>query len=261
VKDNLQATKSSHLPDLTGKIALVTGGTTGIGRAAAELFHLAGARVVITGQSAVSLEATRRELPDSIIVIRADGRSVDDAGSLAAQLKARFGRLDIALLNAGVAQLAPFEAVDERHYAEQMDVNVKGAVFTLQKILPLMTAGGSVVFTTSVADAIGSPNLSIYAASKGAIAALMRSLAVELAGRQIRVNAISPGPTRTPIQDKFGLPADVRAAVEAQMSAKIPLGRYGESRELASAALFLASPAASFITGVELAVDGGLLAA
>jgi NAD(P)-dependent dehydrogenase (short-subunit alcohol dehydrogenase family) len=261
VNDSLQATKSSHLPDLTGKVVLVTGGTTGIGRAAAELYHLAGARVLITGQNAASLEAARRELPDGVAVLRADGRSIADAAVVAAELKARFGRLDIALLNAGVAQLAPFEAVDERHYAEQMDVNVKGTVFTLQKILPLMSAGGSVVFTTSVASAMGSPHLSIYAASKGAIAALMRSLAVELAGRQIRVNAISPGPTRTPIQDKFGLPADVRAAVEAQTSAKIPLGRYGESHEIASAALFLSSPAASFITGVELAVDGGLLAA
>ena len=256
-----KTTSTGSLPDLGGRIALVTGGTTGIGRAIAELSHRAGARVVVTGRSPATLEQARRELPEGILVLEADARSIDDATRVAAELTKRFGRLDIAFLNAGIAQLAPFEAVDELHYAEHMDVNVKGAVFTLQKVLPLMGAGGSVVFTTSIADAKGSANLSIYAASKGAIAALMRSLAIELAGRQIRVNAVSPGPTATPIQEKFGLPPEVLASVTQAMSAKIPLGRYGTAHEIASVALFLASPAASFITGVEIATDGGLLAA
>jgi NAD(P)-dependent dehydrogenase (short-subunit alcohol dehydrogenase family) len=252
---------AAHLPDFRGKVALVTGGTTGIGWAAAELFHRAGAQVVITGQNPASLEEARRKLPADVITLRADARSVDDAAAVAAELGRRFGRLDVAFLNAGVAQLAPIEMVDERHYADHMDINVKGVVFTLQKVLPLMSAGGSVVVTTSVAGSKGSPHLGIYGASKAAVAALVRSLAVELAGRQIRVNAISPGPTQTPIQEKFGLPAEMLVAAEKQMSARIPLGRYGSPQEIAHVALFLASPAASFITGAEIPVDGGLLAA
>lgn len=254
--------RTSLTPDQTGdfheKVVLVTGGTTGIGRAAAALFHARGARVIVTGQNPATLQAARHSLPPDIDVIAADVRSVDAATQVAAAIQARGGRLDVAVLNAGIARLAPFEAVDAAAYGDHMDVNVKGVVLTLQKVLPLMSAGGSVVMTTSIANEKGSPNLSIYAASKGAVLSLVRSLAVELAPRRIRVNAVSPGPTHTDIQEKFGMPPEVRAAVERDFSARIPLGRFGRAEEAAEVVLFLASSAASFVTGVEVPVDGGL---
>jgi NAD(P)-dependent dehydrogenase (short-subunit alcohol dehydrogenase family) len=233
--------------EFAGKCALVTGGTTGIGRATAELLHAAGARVAITGQNPDTLAAAARELPSDVLVLKADARSIADATRLAEQVKERFGKLDVVFLNAGIAQLAPFEAVDEAFYQEHMDVNVKGVVFTLQKLLPLLAEGASVIVNTSVADQRGAPGLSIYSA-------------VELAPRKVRVNSVCPATILTPIQAKFGLPPDVAQAVAAQYTARIPLGRFGAAEEVARAALFLASPASSYVTGVELVVDGGLAA-
>ncbi|HYP75865.1 MAG TPA: glucose 1-dehydrogenase [Polyangiaceae bacterium] len=243
---------------LSGKIAVVTGGTTGIGRATAQLLHERGARVLITGQNADSLAAARHELPSEIAVVQADARSIADAERLAQDVAQRFGKLDILFLNAGIAQLAPFEAVTESFYEEHMNVNVKGVVFTLQKLLPLLGRGASVIVNTSVADQRGAAMMSIYSASKGAVAALVRSLAVELAPRGIRVNSVSPATILTPIQAKFGLPPEVAAASAKHYATRIPLGRFGNAEEVANAVGFLASPAASYITGVELQVDGGL---
>ncbi len=241
-----------------GKNALVTGGTTGIGRVTAELLHAAGARVVITGNNPETLASARCELPPEVAVLRADARSIADATALAGEVKRRFGKLDVLFLNAGIAQLAPFESVTEAHYAEHMDVNVKGVVFTLQKLLPLLNEGASVVVNTSVADVRGTAGLSIYSASKGAVAALVRCLAVELAPRGIRVNSVSPASILTPIQAKFGLPPELAQATAQKYTARIPLARFGAAEEVARSVLFLVSPAASFITGAELPVDGGL---
>jgi NAD(P)-dependent dehydrogenase (short-subunit alcohol dehydrogenase family) len=247
-----------NVADFSGKFALVTGGTTGIGRATAELLHAAGARVAITGQNPDSLAAAARELPSDVLVLRSDARSLTEATELGAEVQRRFGKLDVLFLNAGVAQLAPFEAVDEAFYQEHMDVNVKGVVFTLQKLLPLLGQGASVIVNTSVADQRGTPGLSIYSATKGAVAALVRALAVELAPRGVRVNSVCPATILTPIQQKFGLPADVAQATAEKYAARIPLGRFGAAAEVARAVLFLASPSASYITGTELLVDGGL---
>jgi NAD(P)-dependent dehydrogenase (short-subunit alcohol dehydrogenase family) len=244
--------------EFAGKYALITGGTTGIGRATAELLHRAGARVAITGQNAETLAAAARELPNDMLVLRSDARSLADATALAENLRDRFGKLDVLFLNAGIAQLAPFDAVDEAFYQEHMDVNVKGVVFTLQKLLPLLGHGSSVIVNTSVADQRGTPGLSIYAATKGAVAALVRNLAVELAPRGIRVSSVCPATILTPIQQKFGLPPEVAQATAQKYTARIPLGRFGAAEEVARSVLFLASPAASYITGVELVVDGGL---
>jgi NAD(P)-dependent dehydrogenase (short-subunit alcohol dehydrogenase family) len=241
-----------------GKSALVTGGTTGIGRRTAERLHQAGARVAVTGRSADTLAAARRELPDDVAVLRADARSLADCEALSLTIEQHFGKLDVLFLNAGVAALAPFEQVTEASYAEHMDVNVKGVFFTLQKLLPLLAEGAAVVVNTSVADARGTAGLSAYSASKGAVAALVRCLAVELAPRRIRVNAVSPATISTPIQAKFGLPPDVATAVAQKYTARIPLARFGEATEVADAVLFLASESASYITGAELPVDGGL---
>jgi NAD(P)-dependent dehydrogenase (short-subunit alcohol dehydrogenase family) len=244
--------------DFVGKTALITGGTTGIGRATAEALQRAGARVIVTGKNPDTLAAARRELPEEIAVLACDARSVSEASRLAGEIERRFGKLDILVLNAGIAQLAPLAAVDEAFYDEHMDVNVKGVVFTLQKLLPLLSSGSSVIVNTSVADRLGAPLMSIYSASKGAVAALVRSLAVELAPRGIRLNSISPATILTPIQQKFGLSPEVAAQSAAHYQARIPLARFGEPSEVAGAVLFLASSAASYITGAELQVDGGL---
>lgn len=246
--------------EFSGKCALITGGTTGIGRATAELLHRAGARVAVTGVNPDTLASAQRELPPDVLVLRSDARSLRDAAELGEQLQQRFGKLDVLFLNAGIARLAPFEAVDESFYEEHMNVNVKGVVFTLQKLLPLLAEGASVIVNTSVADQRGTPGLSIYSASKGAVAALVRALAVELASRGIRVNSVSPATIVTPIQAKFGLPPEVAQASAAKYTARIPLGRFGAADEVARAVLFLASPAAAYVTGVELQVDGGLSA-
>jgi NAD(P)-dependent dehydrogenase (short-subunit alcohol dehydrogenase family) len=244
--------------EFSGKTVLITGGTTGIGRATAELLHRAGARVAITGQNAETLSAARRELPADVLVLKSDTRSLADATLLAGEIQRSFGHLDVLFLNAGIAQLAPFEAVTEAFYEEHMDVNVKGVVFTLQKLLPLLAVGASVIVNTSVADQKGTPGLSIYSATKGAVAALVRTLAVELASRGIRVNSVSPATILTPIQAKFGLPPELAAATAKAYTERIPLGRFGAAGEVAQTVLFLASSAASYITGSEIAVDGGL---
>ncbi|HYQ16321.1 MAG TPA: SDR family oxidoreductase, partial [Polyangiaceae bacterium] len=238
--------------EFAGKTALVTGGTTGIGRATAERLRQSGARVAITGVNPDTLASAARELGPDVAVLRSDARSLSDAVELARQIEQRFGQLDVLFLNAGIAQLAPFEAVDEAFYEEHMNVNVKGVVFTLQKLLPLLSRGASVIVNTSLADQRGVPGMSIYAASKGAVAALVRTLAVELAGRGIRVNSVSPATIMTPIQQKFGLPPEIAQASAAQYTARIPLGRFGAADEVANAVLFLASPAASYVTGIEL---------
>ncbi len=250
--------ENSDTQGLSGKVALITGGTTGIGRATAELLQRAGARVIVTGRNPETLASARRELPEDVLVLEADARSLSDATRLAAEVERRFGRLDILFLNAGIAQLAAFEAVTEAFYDEHMDVNVKGVIFTLQKLLPFLFSGSSVIVNTSVADQRGTSAMSIYSATKGAVAALVRSLAVELAPRGIRVNSVSPATILTPIQAKFGLPPEVAAQTAAHYSARIPLARFGAAEEVARTVLFLASPAASYITGVELPVDGGL---
>jgi NAD(P)-dependent dehydrogenase (short-subunit alcohol dehydrogenase family) len=244
--------------EFSEKTVLITGGTTGIGRATAELLYRAGARVAITGQNADTLAAARRELPADVLVLRSDARSLADATLLASEIERSFGHLDVLFLNAGIAQLAPFEAVTEAFYEEHMNVNVKGVVFTLQQLLPLLAVGASVIVNTSVADQKGTPGLSIYSATKGAVAALVRTLAIELAGRGIRVNSVSPATILTPIQGKFGLAPEVAAATAKAYTQRIPLGRFGAADEVAKTVAFLASSAASYITGSEIAVDGGL---
>jgi NAD(P)-dependent dehydrogenase (short-subunit alcohol dehydrogenase family) len=246
---------------LSGKIALITGGTTGIGLATARAFHEAGAQVVITGNNPDTLSAARAALPADVVVLRADARAVEDAARVADEVRQRFGGLDVVFLNAGVARFAPLEAVDERLYDDIMDVNVKGVLFTFQKVLPLLRPGASVLINTSVVGHKGMRNTSVYAASKGALTALVRTLAVELAGRGVRVNAISPGPITTPIYDKLGLPEEARGSFASDLAASVPLQRFGVAEEVARTAVFLASPAASYVTGAELPVDGGVAAA
>jgi len=239
---------------LQDKVALITGGTTGIGLAAAKLFHAEGARVFVTGRSEAGIAEARKQLPPEVEVLPSDAADLADVQALARTLKSRAGRIDVLFVNAGIARFLPIESVTPQAFDEQFGVNVRGAYFTIQQILPLMSSGGSIVLTTSVAADLGMASTSVYSATKAALSSLARTLANELAPRGIRVNEVSPGPIETPIFGKIGLTAEQVAG----MSALVPLKRLGTAEEVARAALFLASADSSFLLGAKVRIDGGL---
>lgn len=242
---------------LSNKIAIVTGGNSGIGYAAAQELSAEGATVIITGRNKASLETAATELnAKAIAADQADLKSID---KLVEEVKNTYGKIDIIFLNAGIAAFAPLEFASEEHYDSIMDVNVKGVFFTLQKFLPILNDGASIVFNTSINAHVGMPNSSVYAGSKAAILAFNRVFATELAPRKIRVNAISPGPVETPLYGKLGLGHEEVAGFGEILGKKILLNRFGQASEIGKAVVFLASSDSSFITGTELVVDGGLL--
>jgi NAD(P)-dependent dehydrogenase (short-subunit alcohol dehydrogenase family) len=242
---------------LSDKRALITGGTSGIGLATAKLFIAEGARVAITGQDATRLEAARAELGDAVIAIRADSADPSSAANAMAEVQSAFGGLDTVFLNAGIAKFAPLADVTEAFFDEQFTINTKSVLFMIQHAVPLLSDGGSIVINTSVNAHMGMAGTLVYAASKAAAASMVRVLAGELAPRNIRVNAVSPGPVETPIYGKLGLPQEDLQAVASGLQAKIPLNRFGQPDEIARVALFLASSDSSFITGAEITADGG----
>jgi len=241
---------------LAGKIALITGGSTGIGLASAKLFQQQGAKVAITGQDETRLKEAQTQL-EGVVAIRSDAGNVGAAKSLAADVEARLGGLDVLFLNAGIAKFAGLAEVDEALFDETFAVNVKGVLFVVQALAPLMREGGSIVVNTSVNSVMGMAGTLVYAASKAAAASLVRVLAGELAGRRIRVNAVSPGPVETPIYGKLGMPQEQVQAIAGSLIGHIPLGRFGQADEIARTALFLASEESSFITGSTITADGG----
>lgn len=243
---------------LEGKVALITGASSGIGLATAQLFKAQGAQLAITGLDPHKLDQAKSSLGPDTLAIDGEAGDLATIDNLMAQVRQRFGRIDVLFVNAGVAKAAPIEAVDDAMYQRHMDVNVKAAFFTIQKALPLMAQGGSVVVTTSIVNRLGSPNFSLYAASKAALRSMVQALALELVGRGIRVNAVCPGPIATPIFDRFGLPSEVVQAVKGDIAGKSPAKRFGTPEEVAKVVLFLASDDASYLVGEEIVVDGGM---
>lgn len=241
---------------LKDKVAIVTGGNSGIGYATAKELVERGAKVIVTGRNQEALAKAATELKvTGIAADQADLKSID---RLAGEVKAKFGKIDVLFLNAGIASFSPLETATEGHYDSIMNVNVKGVYFTLQKLLPLLNDGGSVILNTSINANVGMPDSSVYAASKGAVLSLNRVFATELAPRKIRVNAVSPGPVETPIYGKLGLDSEQVKGFGEVLGQKILLKRFAQASEIAKTVAFLASDDSSFITGTEIVVDGGL---
>jgi len=241
-----------------GKSVLVTGGSSGIGLAAARAFAAEGARVVITGRDAAVLQQVQATLGPRALAIRNDAGSTADAKLLAGALMAAQVRLDAVFVNAGIARFAAFSDVDPALWDAIFDVNVKGPYFTVQALLPLLNRGASIVLNGSINAHMGMPNTSVYAASKAALISLAKTLSAELLASGMRVNVISPGPVATPLYGKLGLDATAQQQTAAHIQSQIPLGRFGTSEEIAATVLHLAAPESAFIVGTEIIADGGM---
>jgi NAD(P)-dependent dehydrogenase (short-subunit alcohol dehydrogenase family) len=242
---------------LENKVALITGGTTGIGLATAKRFAAEGARVVVTGRNPETLEAARRELGDRAEVVASDAGDEKQIVQLFEGLARTHRRLDVLFLNAGIAKFAPLAEASVKDFDAMWTLNVRGPWLALKYALPLLSEGATVIVNTSVANQKGMAGAAAYASTKAALRAVVRGAANELATRKIRVNAISPGPIETPIFGKMGLPRKAADEFVQGIASRVPLGRIGSADEIAGAAVFLASEDASFITGSEIAVDGG----
>ncbi len=242
---------------LEGKVAVITGGTTGIGLATAQRFVSEGARVFITGRRQSELDKAVKIIGKNATGVQGDVAKLADLDRLYAAVKQKESRIDIVFANAGGGEFAPLGAITEEHFDKTFNSNVKGLLFTVQKALPLLVDGGSVILNASVAASKGFPAFSVYSATKAAVRSFARTWTTDLKDRKIRVNVISPGPIDTPILD--GLAANEEQAKEIKQGfvAGVPMGRIGQADEIAKAAVFLASDDSSFVTGIELFVDGG----
>jgi NAD(P)-dependent dehydrogenase (short-subunit alcohol dehydrogenase family) len=241
-----------------GKIAVITGGNSGIGLATAQRLASEGAYVFITGRRQSELDAAVKQIGKNVTAVQGDVANLADLDRLYATIKQQKGRIDILFANAGLGDFAPLGSITEAHYDKTFDVNVKGVLFTVQKALPLLVDGASVILNASIVSIKGMPAFSVYSATKAALRSFARSWTVDLKDRKIRVNVVSPGPIETPAIDRLGQIVGDTAQLKAGLISGVPMGRMGTSDEIAKAVSFLASDDASFITGIELFVDGGL---
>lgn len=243
---------------LKGKTALITGGTSGIGLATARLFRAEGAQLAITGRDPERLAAAQEELGRETLVVRSEAGSLAEIDSLMDQVKNRFGQLDVLFLNAAGGTPAPIELVTEAQFDETIGINFKGVFFSIQKALPLLSGNASIIVTTSITNRTGSPNVSIYGASKAALRSLVQSLGLALISRGIRINAINPGPIDTGGFNRLPLPQDALQAIKSDIEGRSPIKRFGTPEEVAKVALFLASDDSAYVVGEEIVVDGGI---
>jgi NAD(P)-dependent dehydrogenase (short-subunit alcohol dehydrogenase family) len=244
---------------LEGKIALVTGGTSGIGLATAKRFVSEGAKVVITGRRKDVLDAAVKEIGSGATGIQADAGNLADLDKLYAQIKQQHGRIDVLFANAGGGEFATIDKVTEEHFDKTFDTNVKGVFFTVQKALPLIPDGGTIVLNASIVSIKGMPAFGVYSATKAAVRSFARTWTNELKERQIRVNVVSPGPIDTPAIDGLAQGQEQAKELKAGLASQVPLGRMGHPDEIAKAVVFLTSDDSSFVAGVELFVDGGMV--
>ena len=242
----------------TDKVAVVTGGNSGIGLAAAKAFAREGAKVAITGRSDSTLKAAQRELGEEALVLKADMSRVPAIEGAMDQIRKRFDRIDALFVNAGIGRFMPFEQVTEEFFDEILSTNLKGAFFTVQKAAPLLSRGASVVLNASINAHMGLPNSSVYGASKAAVVNLAKTLSADLLPKGVRVNVVSPGPVTTPIFDRMGLPEKQGREMKEWITSMVPLKRFGQPEEIAAAVLYLASGESQFVVGTELIVDGGV---
>ncbi len=243
----------------TDKVAVVTGGNSGIGLATAKAFAREGANVVITGRSEATLKAAQEELGPEALVIRADMSRVPEIAAAMDQIRKKFDRIDALFVNAGIGRFVPFEAVTEEFFDETMATNLKGAFFTVQKAVPLLSRGAAVVLNASINAHKGMPGSSVYGASKAAVVNLAKTLSADLLQRGVRVNVVSPGPIATPILDRMGLPEEQTRQTKEWITGQVPLKRFGHPDEIAAAVLYLSSSESAFVVGTELVVDGGMI--
>ena len=243
---------------LDGKVALVTGGNSGIGLATAKQFVEEGAYVFITGRRQAELDAAVQSIGKNVTGIQGDVSNLDDLDRLYATIKDQKGRLDVLFANAGGGEFAPLGAITEAHFDKTFNINVKGLLFTVQKALPLLPDGASIILNASIAGIKGMPAFSVYSATKAAVRSFARSWTTDLKDRKIRVNAVSPGPILTPAIDGLANTEEELKAFKDGLAASVPLGRMGDAIELAKAVVFLASDDSSYVAGTELFVDGGM---
>jgi NAD(P)-dependent dehydrogenase (short-subunit alcohol dehydrogenase family) len=244
---------------LDGKIALVTGGSAGIGLATAQRFVQEGAYVYITGRRQAELDAATEAIGSNVTAVRADASNLDDLDRLYAQIKLEKGRLDVVFADAGGGEFAAIGSITEGHFDKTFDTNVKGVVFTVQKALPLIPDRGAIILNASIVSVKGTPNFGVYSATKAAVRSFARTWTNELKDRGIRVNVVSPGPIDTPGLTGLAKTEEERKAIVSQLVSSVPLGRLGQPDEVAKTVVFLASDDASYVAGVELFVDGGMV--
>ena len=242
---------------LEGKVAVVTGGNSGIGLATAKRLQEEGARVAISGRSKKTLDEAVKTIGNGLVAVQSDVAKLTDVDKLFAEVSQKLGKIDVLFVNAGVAKFPSLAETSESVYDELFDINMKGAYFTIQKALPFLNDGASIILNTSVAGSKGFAGASAYSATKAALRSLARTAAAELVGRGIRVNAVAPGPIVTPIFGRTGLPKEALEQFAKETVAKVPMNRFGQPEEVAAVVAFLASQDASYITGVEISVDGG----
>jgi NAD(P)-dependent dehydrogenase (short-subunit alcohol dehydrogenase family) len=244
---------------LEGKVVVITGGNSGMGLATAKRFVAEGAYVVITGRRQEQIDIALKEIGSSkAIGVQGDVASMKDLDRLYATVKEKYGHIDVLFANAGLGNVAPIGEITEENFDLHFNVNVKGLLFSVQKALPLMREGGSIILNSSISGSKGVPALGVYAATKAAVRSFARSWTSDLKDRKIRVNTLSPGPIATPIFGKMGLSEQQAKEFGDRIVQSVPMGRIGAPEEIAAAALFLASNESSFISGIELTVDGGM---
>jgi NAD(P)-dependent dehydrogenase (short-subunit alcohol dehydrogenase family) len=244
---------------LNGKVAVITGGSSGIGLASAKLFAEEGAHVYITGRRQAELDKAVAAIGRNVTAVQGDAASLEDLDRLYRLVRETHGRVDVVFANAGLVEHQTIDTVTPEHFDKTFDLNVRGVLFTVQKALPLMSRGGSIILTASIVAVKGLPAHGVYGATKAAVRSFARTWTTELKERGIRVNSLSPGATDTPIIDGQFTSKEQAEAAKASFASATPMGRIGRPQELAAAALFLASDDSSFITGIDLQVDGGLV--